>query len=122
MKIHKLGKNGGKGMYYKYIVVLEILIKTILHRCLLYRMHDNVGVGEVKKLETETLPGHFAVIAVKCKKPERFMVALGCLTNPGFLRLLNKAGEEYGFKHEGAITIPCGPRELQLVLQEMHEK
>ncbi|KAI3826178.1 hypothetical protein L1987_00223 [Smallanthus sonchifolius] len=40
--------------------------------------------------------GHFAVVAVK-------------------------AGEEYGFKHGGAIAIPCERDELQIVLQEMKE-
>ncbi|GKB93169.1 auxin-responsive protein SAUR50-like protein [Tanacetum coccineum] len=65
--------------------------------------------------------GHF-VAAVKCQKPKRFVVELTCLSNPSFLRLLEEAGDEYGFKHEGAIEIPCEPHELQMILQKMKDK
>ncbi|XP_076893370.1 auxin-induced protein 15A-like [Bidens hawaiensis] len=113
MKISK-GKNNGSSVY-KYKVVIKILTKTIQH-CILNRWrYIEVEFEDVKE-------GHFAVVAVNCEKPKMFVVELRCLTNPGFLRLLKKAGEEYGFKHEGAIAIPCEPDELQMVLQEMREK
>ncbi|KAL4560495.1 hypothetical protein LXL04_032647 [Taraxacum kok-saghyz] len=101
-------KNYGMARY-KHIVGIKILMKT---------MHHRLFEG---KWEKEVVAGHFAVVAVKCEKPKRFVVELRCLTNPGFLRLLKKAGEEYGFKHEGAIVIPCEPRELQMVIQEMRD-
>ena len=62
--------------------------------------------------------GHFAVVATKCEKPKRFVVELRCLSNPSFLRLLKEAGDEYGFKHEGAIAVPSNHHELQMILQE----
>lgn len=60
--------------------------------------------------------GYFAVFAVKCEKPKRFVVELGYLRNPAFLKLLDQAEEEYGFQHEGALTVPCSPEELQKIL------
>lgn len=77
---------------------------------------------KAKRVPKDVGEGHFVVVASECEKPKRFVVELRCLTNPRFLRLLKKAGEEYGFKHEGAIEIPCEPNELQLILQEMKDK
>ena len=62
--------------------------------------------------------GHFAVIAEGGEEPKRFVMPLSCLTNPTFLRLLERAAEEYGFDHEGALTIPCRPSELERILME----
>ncbi|CAK7343152.1 unnamed protein product [Dovyalis caffra] len=59
---------------------------------------------------------HFVVIATKGWEPERFIVELGCLNNPEFLRLLKQAEEEFGFSQEGALAIPCRPDELQSIL------
>ncbi|KAJ0612957.1 putative small auxin-up RNA [Helianthus annuus] len=118
MKLYN-GKNSTRNSGYKCKVVIEILIKTMQH-CMLHRWrYIEVKFGDAPK---DVKEGQFAVIAVKCEKPKRFMVELRCLTNPGFLRLLKIAGEEYGFNHEGAISIPCEPDELQMVLHEMKTK
>ncbi|KAI3738269.1 hypothetical protein L2E82_28292 [Cichorium intybus] len=101
---------------YKHIIGVKIFLRSI-HQCLLYVCKNIEG-----NWEKEVIAGHFAVVAVKCEKPKRFVVELRCLSNPVFLRLLKKAGEEYGFKHEGAIAIPCEPHELQLIIQEMRER
>ncbi|KAK4833353.1 hypothetical protein QYF36_003317 [Acer negundo] len=61
--------------------------------------------------------GHFVVVAVKGEETQRFVVELGYLTNPKFLSLLEQAEEEYGFKQNGALTLPCRPHELQKILQ-----
>ncbi|CAK8536194.1 unnamed protein product [Lathyrus sativus] len=69
--------------------------------------------------------GHFAVIAegMKEQESERFVLPLSCLTNPIFVKLLEQAEEEYGFDHEGALTIPCKPSELHKMLQQwQHEE
>ncbi|OIS96599.1 PREDICTED: auxin-responsive protein SAUR50-like [Nicotiana attenuata] len=62
--------------------------------------------------------GHFAVIAVDEDEylKKRFVVPLSCLTHPSFLMLLEQAAEEYGFDHEGALTLPCRPSELETIL------
>ncbi|KAK3022862.1 hypothetical protein RJ639_046049 [Escallonia herrerae] len=60
--------------------------------------------------------GHFAVIAMEADELKRFVVPLSCLTHPSFLRLLEQAAEEYGFNHDGALTVPCRPNELERML------
>ncbi|KAI3512136.1 hypothetical protein L1887_19344 [Cichorium endivia] len=111
-------KNYGNARY-KHIFGIKIFIRSIQH-CLLYWC-QHIEVKFEENWEKEVVPGHFSVVAVKCEKPKRFVIELRCLTNPGFLRLLKKAGEEYGFKHEGAIVIPCEPQELQMIIQEMRD-
>ncbi|XP_031123307.1 auxin-responsive protein SAUR71-like [Ipomoea triloba] len=74
---------------------------------------DNVA-NDVKE-------GHFAVMAVdNDEKLKRFIVPLSCLTHPSFLRLLEKAAEEYGFEHEGALMLPCRPIELERILAKQY--
>ncbi|XP_059311360.1 protein SMALL AUXIN UP-REGULATED RNA 51-like [Lycium ferocissimum] len=60
--------------------------------------------------------GHFAVIAVDEDELKRFVVPLKCLTHPSFLKLLEQAAEEYGFDHDGALTVPCRPSEFEGIL------
>ncbi|CAJ1955893.1 unnamed protein product [Sphenostylis stenocarpa] len=67
--------------------------------------------------------GHFAVIAESGGEQKRFVLPLSCLSNPAFLKLLEQAEEEYGFDHEGAVTIPCMPSELERILtQQWHQE
>ncbi|KAL0460157.1 UNVERIFIED_CONTAM: Auxin-responsive protein SAUR50, partial [Sesamum latifolium] len=79
--------------------------------------------GEVDELDEIAVPedvkeGHFAVIAVDDHELKRFVVPLSFLTHPSFLRLLEQAAEEYGFDHDGALTVPCRPTELERILAE----
>ncbi|KAK3226570.1 hypothetical protein Dsin_006432 [Dipteronia sinensis] len=60
--------------------------------------------------------GHFVVFAVKGEETERFVIELCLLTSPEFLRLLEEAEEEFGFKQKGALTIPCRPQELHRII------
>ncbi|KAK7392464.1 hypothetical protein VNO78_20903 [Psophocarpus tetragonolobus] len=60
--------------------------------------------------------GYFAVLAIKGGEPKRFIVGLHYLNDPAFLRLLDQAQEEFGFKQKGALEIPCQPLELQNIL------
>ncbi|URD75226.1 Auxin responsive protein [Musa troglodytarum] len=41
------------------------------------------------------------------EQPQRFVVPVEYLSHPLFVGLLKEAEEEYGFDHQGAITIPC---------------
>lgn len=59
--------------------------------------------------------GHLVVIANKGWKPKRFVIELGYLNHPEFLKLLKQAEEEFGFCQEGALAIPCRPDELQKI-------
>lgn len=64
--------------------------------------------------------GHFAVIAVDgCHEPtQKFAVPLMYLEHPMFRELLERAEEEYGFDHEGALMVPCRPSHLQMILTD----
>lgn len=68
--------------------------------------------------------GHFAVIAVDECEERRFVVPVSCLKCASFVKLLERAAEEYGFDHEGAVVIPCRPSEIERMLaqQEAQEK
>lgn len=72
-------------------------------------------------LPDDVKEGCFAILAVNNKQPMRFVVKLSVLQNPAFLRLLQLAEEEYGFQHDGALTIPCQPDELKRILQDKIE-
>ncbi|CAN4120354.1 unnamed protein product [Withania somnifera] len=76
--------------------------------------HQTNGVPEDVK------EGHFAVIAMDEDELKRFVVPLKCLTHPSFLKLLEQAAEEYGFDHDGALTVPCRPSEFEKIL--VHEQ
>lgn len=65
--------------------------------------------------------GHFAVFAVKGSEKKRFVVELECLSNPAFLRLMEQAGEEYGYRQKGALSVPCRPEDLQKILHDRAE-
>ncbi|XP_010510697.1 PREDICTED: indole-3-acetic acid-induced protein ARG7-like [Camelina sativa] len=64
--------------------------------------------------------GHFAVIAVDGyhEPTQRFVVPLMFLEHPMFRKLLERAEEEYGFDHHGALMVPCQPSHLQIILTE----
>ncbi|KAJ1392247.1 Small auxin-up RNA [Sesbania bispinosa] len=60
--------------------------------------------------------GYFAVVATKDGDTKRFIVKLDYLADPAFIRLLDKAREEYGFMHKGTLSVPCLPQDLQNIL------
>ncbi|XP_076916465.1 auxin-responsive protein SAUR50-like [Bidens hawaiensis] len=68
--------------------------------------------------------GHFAVIAVDEYEERRFVVPVSCLKQASFVKLLERAAEEYGFEYDGVVVIPCRPSELERILaqQEAQEK
>uniref|UniRef100_A0A0D9XLF7 Auxin-responsive protein SAUR32 n=1 Tax=Leersia perrieri TaxID=77586 RepID=A0A0D9XLF7_9ORYZ len=46
-------------------------------------------------------------VGAEGEEQRRFAVPLGHLSHPLFGELLDEAEREYGFKHPGAIAIPC---------------
>ncbi|XVE61672.1 hypothetical protein DITRI_Ditri06bG0058800 [Diplodiscus trichospermus] len=60
--------------------------------------------------------GHFVVITTQGQERKRFVIKLLYLNNPEFLKLLNRAEEEFGFSQEGALELPCRPDELLRIL------
>ena len=49
----------------------------------------------------------------------RFVIPTSYLSKPVFKVLLEKAEEEYGFDHEGAITFPCEIETFRYIIQSM---
>ncbi|KAM3374179.1 auxin-induced protein X15-like [Capsicum galapagoense] len=77
---------------------------------------DDQPENESRGVPEDVKEGHFAVIATDEDELKRFVVPLSCLTHPSFLRLLEQAAEVYGFDHEGALTLPCSPSEMERIL------
>ncbi|KAH6814020.1 SAUR-like auxin-responsive protein family [Perilla frutescens var. frutescens] len=102
-------RNGG-------LLNLKVVVKR-LQRSLTPGKKSPSGVEEIT-VPDDVKEGHFAVIAVDDNELKRFIVPLSFLTRPSFLRLLEQAAEEYGFDHDGALTVPCRPSELERILAE----
>ncbi|KAH7553547.1 hypothetical protein ACOSP7_029712 [Xanthoceras sorbifolium] len=79
--------------------------------------HEELEVATIMEVPDDVKEGQFAVFAVEGEETQRFVIELGFLTNPAFLRLLEQAEEEFGFKQKGALTVPCRPQELKRILQ-----
>ncbi|KAI3461394.1 hypothetical protein Pfo_018057 [Paulownia fortunei] len=106
-------KNGG---IVKLKIVVERLQKSLLSGKSF--SSDDVDDSEEIMVPNDVKEGHFAVIAEDDDELKRFIVPLSYLTHPSFLRLLEQAAEVYGFDHEGALTVPCRPSELERILAE----
>ncbi|KAL8040398.1 hypothetical protein ABFS82_10G092300 [Erythranthe guttata] len=103
--------------------MLKQLIKKMQNHLHLSRKMDILHMGleceEVEGIMPFNLKeGHFAIVTKNDKdEPIRFVLELCVLKNPGFLRLLKMAEEEYGFQQGGALAVPCLPEELLRILQ-----
>ncbi|XP_031123303.1 auxin-responsive protein SAUR22-like [Ipomoea triloba] len=76
-----------------------------------------------KDVTNDVKAAHFAVMVVDDdeRRLKRFIVPLSCLRHPCFLRLLEKAAEEYGFEHEGALMLLCSPTELENIIAKQKQ-
>jgi SAUR family protein len=107
----------------KALVMLRLLIQKLQRGLSVLVPRGPEDLRAVQVLAATMVPddvseGQFAVFAVKGEETKRFVVELAYLTNPAFLRLLEKAKEEYGFRQKGALEIPCLPEELQKILDD----
>lgn len=68
-------------------------------------------------LPEDVKKGHFVVHTVDGGELKRFVVELRYLGHPGFLKLLEQAENEFGFKQTGILAIPCRYTDLLSVLQ-----
>lgn len=72
-----------------------------------------------ERVPEDVKEGQFAVVAKKDEaKPMRFVAELSVLERPAFLKLLEMAEDEFGFRHSGALELPCRPEELRRILQD----
>ncbi|KZV26047.1 hypothetical protein F511_13925 [Dorcoceras hygrometricum] len=63
-----------------------------------------------------TKDGYFPVITVGDGEPKKFMIDLAYLSYPPFVELLEAAENEFGFKQQGMLAIPCEATVLQNIL------
>ncbi|XP_021850103.1 protein SMALL AUXIN UP-REGULATED RNA 10-like [Spinacia oleracea] len=76
-----------------------LALKKILRRCSSF-------VGESEDELIQDVPkGHFVVYVGQHRI--RYIIPVTWLAHPEFKALLRQSEEEYGFKHEMGITIPC---------------
>lgn len=68
-------------------------------------------------LPEDVKKGHFMVHIVDDGEWRRFTVELSYLAHPGFLKLLDQAEQEFGFKQTGILAIPCRCSDLKSVLE-----
>ncbi|KAM7265010.1 hypothetical protein ACFE04_002693 [Oxalis oulophora] len=87
-----------------------------MQRCLFVLLASTAEI-----IPVDVKKGHFAVTAIEGGKKKRFIVELQYLTNPAFMKLLEQAREEYGFRQKGVLLFPCLPVELQNILAEKYE-
>jgi SAUR family protein len=98
---------------------------------LLRRQHSSAAASSGGSTGSGSMPpkGCMAVRVVGpvgggAEEEERFVVPVGYLKHPLFVGLLKEAEEEYGFKQQGAITIPCGVdnfRRVQGLIDHRHK-
>ncbi|EXB37077.1 hypothetical protein L484_020868 [Morus notabilis] len=75
-----------------------------------------LGQEPVESKQTTVPRGHLAVyVGQKDGDFHRFMVPVIYFNHPLFSELLRDAEEEYGFQHQGGITIPCRISEFERV-------
>ncbi|KAK9058610.1 hypothetical protein SSX86_023452 [Deinandra increscens subsp. villosa] len=99
------------------ILRLKLVIERLQKGLFLARKRQDSYSGQ-EMVPKDVKEGHFAVIASDDYEERRFVIPIAYLRHPSFLTLLERAAEEYGFNHEGALMIPCGPSELKWVLEE----
>lgn len=80
-------------------------LKQIIRRCSNQFKHKHGYDGDGDGLPVDVPKGHFAVYVGENRS--RYIVPISFLANPEFQCLLRRAEEEFGFRHEMGITIPC---------------
>lgn len=78
-------------------------LKQILKRCSSFGKKNN-GYDQ-EGLPEDVPKGHFAVYVGENRS--RYIIPISWLGHQEFKTLLQRAEEEFGFKHEMGLTIPC---------------
>ncbi|KAF5822749.1 putative small auxin-up RNA [Helianthus annuus] len=110
-------RNSGNGKKNNGILRLRLVLER-LQKGLFLAKKRRESYSSQEMVPKDVKEGHFAVIASDDYVKRRFVIPITYLRHPSFLRLLERAAEEYGFDHEGALMIPCRPSELEWMLEE----
>ncbi|MCL7050320.1 hypothetical protein MKW94_021530 [Papaver nudicaule] len=100
------------------MVMLKVLVEKLVKKRDVYKYSKFIEDEKMKALElpADVKKGQFAVFATEGDEAKRFIVELDCLSNPAFLKLLEKAEQEFGFQQGGVLALPCKPDELKRAL------
>ncbi|KAK1361143.1 Auxin responsive SAUR protein [Heracleum sosnowskyi] len=69
-----------------------------------FHMHLHRGKTDQMK---EIPKGRFAIMVGRGEEQQKFIIPVTYISHPLFTELLQEAEEEYGFNHQGVISIPC---------------
>lgn len=83
------------------------------------KLQKSLFVRNFDQVPQDVKEGHFAVIAVDEYEERRFVVPVSYLKRGSFVRLLERAAEEYECDYEGAVVIPCRPSELEKMVAQL---
>ncbi|KAK9665173.1 hypothetical protein RND81_14G095400 [Saponaria officinalis] len=93
----------GSGEKHNMVSILHLFnLHNLLHHHHHDDHHDNHKMKGVPKGCMAIMVGHEGEEQLK-----RFIIPIFYVNHPLFIKLLNDAQEEYGFKHKGPIIIPC---------------
>ncbi|MFS7907180.1 putative small auxin-up RNA [Helianthus anomalus] len=110
-------RNSGNSKKNNGILRLKLVLERLQKGLFLAKKRQE-SYSSQEMVPKDVKEGHFAVIASDDYVERRFVIPITYLHHPSFLRLLERAAEEYGFDHEGALMIPCRPSELEWMLEE----
>ncbi|KAJ0623570.1 putative small auxin-up RNA [Helianthus annuus] len=110
-------RNSGNGKKNNGILRLRLVLERLQKGLFLAKKRQE-SYSSQDMVPKDVKEGHFAVIASDDYVERRFVIPITYLHHPSFLRLLERAAEEYGFDHERALMIPCRPSELEWMLEE----
>ncbi|CAN6204553.1 unnamed protein product [Urochloa humidicola] len=84
---------------------------------------ESCGGGHSPEAPPPDVPRGYCPVYVGPEQ-RRFVIPTRYLAHPVFRLLLEKAEEEFGFRHEGALAIPCETEAFKYILQcvERHDK
>lgn len=83
----------------------HLIISTFVDSFL---MSFHIQLNRGKKDQMKEIPkGSFAVMVGRGEEQQKFIVPVMYIYHPLFTKLLKEAEEEYGFNHQGVISIPC---------------
>ncbi|CAN4109587.1 unnamed protein product [Withania somnifera] len=83
---------------------------------------DDTAASLMPLPEDHVKEGHFVVHAIDDgKQMRRFVIELSYLADPGFMRLLEQAEEEFGFQQQGVLAVPCRHSDLEKILESRNK-
>lgn len=88
------------------------------------QMSVHMQLHHARKDQMKPIPkGSFAVMVGRGEEQQKFIIPVMYIYHPLFTELLKAAEEEYGFNHQGVISIPCHVhhfRNVQSLIDKEH--